>query len=122
MTLLLASRTSGLHVGFRWSSNALASGPSSQAPEAGAFAEQERPARASLVLLLTHGAASAERSRFPGTEGMITLIVLIAACAALGYVVARPWVVAVAVGAIIAFYVGLDSGWWGNGTGDGWQL
>jgi hypothetical protein len=37
-------------------------------------------------------------------------------------VVARPWVVAVAVGAIIAFYVGLDSGWWGNGTGDGWQF
>jgi hypothetical protein len=53
---------------------------------------------------------------------MITLIVSIATCAAVGYVVARPWVVAVAVGAIIAFYVGLDSGWWGNGTGDGWQL
>src|SRR5215203_2363303 len=29
MRLLLASRTSSLHVGFRWSSNALASGPSS---------------------------------------------------------------------------------------------
>lgn len=22
---------------------------------------------------------------------------------------------------ILAFYVGLDSGWWGNGTGDGWE-
>ena len=53
---------------------------------------------------------------------MATLIVLIAACAALGYVVGRPWVVAVAVVAIIAFYVGLNSGWWGNGTGDGWQF
>ena len=53
---------------------------------------------------------------------MRTLIVLIAACAALGYVVGRAWVVAVAVVAIIAFYVGLDRGWWGNGTGDGWQL
>jgi hypothetical protein len=50
------------------------------------------------------------------------LIVLIVACAALGYVVARPWVVAVAVVAVIAFYVGLDSGWWGDGTGDGWQF
>ena len=53
---------------------------------------------------------------------MGTLIVLIAACAALGYVVGRLWVIIVAVVAIIAFYVGLDSGWWGNGTGDGWQF
>jgi hypothetical protein len=53
---------------------------------------------------------------------MATLIVLIAACAALGYVVGRPWVIIVAVVAIIAFYVGLDSGWWGDGTGDGWQF
>ena len=53
---------------------------------------------------------------------MATLLVLIAACAALGYVVARLWVVAVPVVAIIAFYVGLNSGWWGNGTGEAWQL
>ncbi len=53
---------------------------------------------------------------------MATLIVLIAACAGLGYLVARPWVVVVGVVAVIAFYVGLDSGWWGNGTGDGWQF
>jgi hypothetical protein len=54
---------------------------------------------------------------------MITLIVLIATCAALGYVVVRPWVVAVAVGAIIAFYVGLDSGWWATerATAGSWQ-
>jgi hypothetical protein len=37
-------------------------------------------------------------------------------------VVARMWVVAVVVVAIIAFYVGLDSGWWGSGTGEAWQL
>jgi hypothetical protein len=53
---------------------------------------------------------------------MVTLLVLIAACAALGYVIARLWVVAVAVVAIIAFYIGLDSGWWGNGTGETWHF
>jgi hypothetical protein len=53
---------------------------------------------------------------------MATLIILIAACAALGYVVGRPWVIAVAVAAIVAYYVGLDSGWWGGGTGDAWQF
>jgi hypothetical protein len=51
----------------------------------------------------------------------ITLIGLIVASAALGFVTARWSAVAVAVVLILAFYVGLDSGWWGNGTGDGWE-
>jgi hypothetical protein len=50
-----------------------------------------------------------------------TLIALIVASAALGFVTARWWAVAVAVVLILAFYVGLDRGWWGNGTGDGWE-
>jgi len=50
------------------------------------------------------------------------LIVVIVACAALGFLVARLWVVAVTAATIIAFYIGLDSDWWGNGTGDGWQF
>jgi hypothetical protein len=53
---------------------------------------------------------------------MVALIVLIAACAVVGYVLARLWVVAVAVSAVVVFYIGLDSGWWGNGTGDAWQF
>ena len=53
---------------------------------------------------------------------MAALIVMIVACAALGFVVARLWVVAVAAVAIIAFYVGLENDWWGNGAGDGWQF
>jgi hypothetical protein len=49
------------------------------------------------------------------------LVVLIAACAALGYGSAdRGW--SPSQVAIVAFYVGLDSGWWGSGPGDGWQF
>ncbi|MGH2949460.1 MAG: hypothetical protein ACRDPC_24935 [Solirubrobacteraceae bacterium] len=51
----------------------------------------------------------------------ITLIALIVASGLLGFVTARWWAVAIAVVLILAFYVGLDSGWWGNGTGDGWE-
>jgi len=50
----------------------------------------------------------------------IALIGLIVASAALGFVTARWPSLAVAVALVVAFYVGLDSGWWGNGTGDGW--
>jgi hypothetical protein len=72
---------------------------------------------------IAHGDTGGNDRHSRGTEGHVaTLFVLIAVCVALEYVVARPWVVAVAVCAVIAFYVGLDSGWWGNGTGDGWQF
>jgi hypothetical protein len=52
----------------------------------------------------------------------VALIVLMALSAALGLAVARLWVVGVAAAAIVAFYIGLDSGVWGNGTGDGWEF
>lgn len=51
----------------------------------------------------------------------IALIALIVASAGLGFLTARWWAVAVAVLLILAFYIGLYSGWWGNGTGDGWE-
>ncbi len=51
----------------------------------------------------------------------IALAALIVGSAALGFATARWWAAAVAVVLILAFYIGLDSGWWGNGTGDGWE-
>ena len=49
------------------------------------------------------------------------LIAVMALSAALGFASRRLAAVAVAAAAVVVFYVGLDSGWWGDGVGDGWQ-
>jgi hypothetical protein len=52
---------------------------------------------------------------------MTVLIVLVAGGALLGFTTARWWSVAFGVAAMLVYYAGLDSAWWGNGTGDGWE-
>lgn len=52
---------------------------------------------------------------------MAALIVLIAVGAVLGLLVGRFWAVAMTAAGVVAYYVGLHSGWWGNGTGDAWE-
>ena len=52
---------------------------------------------------------------------MAILIAVMALSAALGFASRRLAAVAVAAAAVVVFYVGLDSGWWGDGVGDGWQ-
>lgn len=50
------------------------------------------------------------------------LILVIAASATVGLIMRRWLAIVVSMTLIVMFYVGLDSGWWGDGTGDGWQF
>ncbi len=52
---------------------------------------------------------------------MWVLVALIALGGVLGLIVRRAWAIAIAAACIVGYYIGLDSGWWGDGTGDGWE-
>lgn len=52
---------------------------------------------------------------------MTALILLIVGCALLGFLTTRWWAVAAALSVIPVYYLGLDYGWWGAGTGDSWE-
>ena len=52
---------------------------------------------------------------------MTTLIFVVGIGAVLSFATARTWPIGLTAAAILSYYLGLDSGWWGNGTGDAWQ-
>lgn len=39
-----------------------------------------------------------------------------------GFLIGRWWAVAVPIGGLTLFYVGLGVGWWGYGLGEAWQV
>ncbi|MCA1697628.1 MAG: hypothetical protein LC790_01465 [Actinobacteria bacterium] len=49
------------------------------------------------------------------------LIIVLVASAIVGVITRRWLAIALSIAMVGMFYVGLDSGWWGEGTGDGWQ-
>jgi hypothetical protein len=51
---------------------------------------------------------------------MTPLAVFAAVSLAAGALVGRWWIAATAASAWTVFVVGLASGWWGSGVGDGW--
>jgi hypothetical protein len=51
---------------------------------------------------------------------MMPLAVFAAVSLAAGALVGRWWIVPTAASAWTVFVLGLASGWWGNGVGDGW--
>lgn len=51
---------------------------------------------------------------------MTPLVLLAALSLAAGALVGRWWIAAAAASAWTVFLLGLESGWWGSGVGDGW--
>lgn len=49
------------------------------------------------------------------------LALLVLLSAAVGVLTGRWLAIVLSVGVVAMFYVGLKSGWWGDGAGDGWQ-
>lgn len=49
------------------------------------------------------------------------LALLVLLSAAVGFLTGRRLTIVLSVGVVAMFYVGLTSGWWGDGVGDGWQ-
>jgi hypothetical protein len=51
---------------------------------------------------------------------MLTLMLILAGCVALGFAIARWWSVLIPVAGVLIFYLTLWRGWWGDGIGDDW--